>query len=168
MPRPPKTRACNETEKKKAEIFYQIDDLIISSRWDEALESLHYLYWNSLSIRSQIVQKFAWLYFEMKNPKKSLAFPEQLIPTENLVINRMILENLIQLNDRKRAIYQLSKTPLSTNEKKKLLNSIIGDKKRNSDYFVNQIAFRCSKCTRFLFFIRDQPRCLFCDERNIR
>lgn len=168
MPRSLKTRVCTETEKRKAEIFNKIDDLINKSRWNEALENLFYLHRNSPSLRLQINQKLAWLYYENNNPKKSLEFLEQLIPTKNFGINRMILENLIQLNERKRAIYHLAKAPLNSTEKKKLLSSIFPMDKKATESLLGHLTIRCSKCTRFLFFINDQARCLFCDETSLR
>ncbi|MFX0181884.1 MAG: hypothetical protein ACFE95_02280 [Candidatus Hodarchaeota archaeon] len=120
-----KIRVCTETEKRKAEIFNEIDDLIIKSRWKEALEKLFYLHRISPSLRLQINQKLTWLYYEANNPNKSLKFLEQLVPTKNFSINRIILENLILLNEEKKAIYHLAKAPLNCTEKKITLFNIL-------------------------------------------
>jgi DNA repair protein RadA len=40
--------------------------------------------------------------------------------------------------------------------------------KKATESLLGHLTIRCSKCTRFLFFINDQARCLFCDETSLR
>ena len=84
MPRPAKTRVCTETEKRKAEIFNNIDDLILTGCWDEALDKLGYLFRNAPSLRARVHRKLAYIHFEMKNYQKSLGHLHYIIPTKEV------------------------------------------------------------------------------------
>ncbi len=163
MPRPAKTRVCSETEKKKAEIFNHIDDFIMTGRWSEALENLQYLYRNAPSLRLQVQRKLAWLYFEMQNHQKSLTYLQKIIPTNDTFINRMVIECLLKLDKKNYAISHLARAPLPIPKKRELFFLIFPELKK--EYTMKkfpQIAIRCPKCTRFLFFTQNQLRCLFC------
>lgn len=168
MPRPPKIRVCTETDKKKAEIFNHIDELIITGRWSEAIDNLQYLFRNAASLRTQVHRKLAWLYFEMKNYRKSLAYLQKITPTPEVTINRMVIECLLQLDEKDRAVWHLAKAPLKLTEKRKLLDLIFPELKgenhlEKESLWLPQITIRCSKCTRFLFFTQGQLKCLFCN-----
>ena len=168
MPRPSKTRICTENEKKKAEIFNHIDDLIIKARWQEALDYLQYLFRNAPSLRMQVHRKLAWLYFEMKNDRKALSYLQTFIPSNDLVINRMVIECLVRIGENNTAIWHLAKAPLTIFRKRTLMALISSGENRKSGSKTNrmdlcQINIRCSKCTRFLYFIQDKGNCLFCD-----
>lgn len=169
MPRPSKTRICTENEKKKAEIFNHIDDLIIKARWQEALDYLQYLFRNAPSLRMQVHRKLAWLYFEMKNDRKALSYLQTFIPSTDLVINRMVIECLVRIGEKNTAIWHLAKAPLTISRKRAFMTLISSGKKRKSERRMNRmdsqrINIRCSKCTRFLYFIQDKANCLFCDD----
>ncbi len=168
MPRLSKTRVCTETDKKKAEIFNHIDDIIVSGRWSEALENLQYLYRNAPSQRAQVNRKLAWLYFEMKNYRKSLGYLQSIIPTNEVIINRMVIESLLQLDKKDQAILHLAKAPLKLTKKRKLLFIIFPELKgkfsiTEKSLRLPQITIRCPRCTQFLFFTQNKPKCLFCD-----
>ena len=138
------------------------------SRNHEALENLSYLYRNAPSVRTQVQRKFAWLYFEMKNYRKALTYLQDIIPTNEVFINRMVIESLLKLKKKDFAIYHLAKTPLPATKKQELFFLIFPElKNENFVKDVNlkfpQVTIRCSKCTRFLFFTLNQPKCLFCE-----
>lgn len=170
MPRPAKTRVCSETEKRKAEIFNHIDDLILTGRWSEASENLQYLYRNAPSLRTQVKRKLAWLNFEIKNYQKALAYLQDLIPTKEAFINRMVIKCLLRLDKKHHAIFHLAKTPLPPTTKQELFYLIFPELKKEyikEDVKVprltHRVTIRCPKCTRFLFFAQNKPICLFCD-----
>ncbi|MFX0126075.1 MAG: tetratricopeptide repeat protein [Candidatus Hodarchaeota archaeon] len=168
MPRPVKTRVCSETEKRKAELFNCIDDLIITGRWSEASENLQYLYRTAPSVRTQVQRKLAWLYFEMKNHRQALAYLQDMLPTNEAFINRMVIESLLSLNKKDYAIFHLAKAPLTATKKQELFFIIFPElKNENNIKDVSlkfpQVTIRCPKCARFLFFTSKQPKCLFCD-----
>lgn len=167
MPRPAKTRVCTETEKRKAEIFNNIDDLIFTGCWDEALDKLEYLFRNAPSLRARVHRKLAYIHFEMKNYQKSLGHLHYIIPTKEVFINRMIIECLLQLENKKRAIIHLANAPLKKSEKRKLLSLILPELKTTiedttEELRMPQIALRCPTCTKFLFYTQNKFRCLFC------
>ncbi|MHA2294341.1 MAG: tetratricopeptide repeat protein [Candidatus Hodarchaeales archaeon] len=169
MPHPSKIRVCTETEKKKAEIFNHIDDLIISARWQEALDYLQYLFRNAPGLQVQVNRKLAWLYYELKNDRKALSYFHRIIPSNDLAINRMVIECLVRIGEKNKAIWHIAKAPLTISRKRTLMTLIFpGDKKKlgsnieKLDFF--QINIRCAKCTRFLYFIQDKSNCLFCDD----
>jgi tetratricopeptide (TPR) repeat protein len=168
MPRPRKVRVCTETERKKAEIFNRIDEKIIEGDWNDALASLRYLFRNSPSLRSHVKQKLAWLYFQTKEYSKAIAYLQDLIPINDLMINRMIIECLLQLGEKKSAIWHLAKAPLKTEEKQRLMLLISPEMNkefdsRNESINISQITIRCPYCTKFLFFIEEKLKCLDCD-----
>ncbi len=167
MPRPAKTRVCTDTEKRKAEIFNHIDDLILTGCLDEALDKLGYLFRNAPSLRTRVHRKLAHLYFEMKNYQKSLGHLKHIIPTREVFINRMIIECLLHLDIKKRAIIHLAKAPLKKSEKRKLLTLILPKLNTTIEDTIEElrlphIALRCPTCTKFLFYNQNKFICLFC------
>lgn len=167
MPRPAKTRVCTETEKRKAEILIHIDDLILTGCWDEALDKLGYLFRNAPSLRARGHRKLSHLHFEMKNYQISLGHLKHFIPTREVFINQMIIECLLQLDNKKRAIIHLAKAPLKNSEKRKLLTIILPELKTTiegttKELMVPKIALRCPTCTKILFYTQNKFKCLFC------
>lgn len=168
MPRPAKIRVGTETDKRKAEIFNHIDDLIINSRFSEALENLNYLFRNAPSLGAQIHRKFAWLFFKMKNYKKSLIYLQQITPTNEVFLNRMAIESLLQLDMKEQAIWHLAKAPIDLTSKRQLLYLIFPEletkfQTKIDNIPISQTTIRCHRCTRVLFFTKNRPICLFCD-----
>ncbi len=168
MPQSKKFRVCTETEKKKAEIFNKIDEQINNGNWDDAFANLQYLFHNSPSLRRQVQQKLAWFYFQRKEYSKTIAYLQNFLPTNNLMINRMIIECLLQLGEKKRAIWYIAQAPLSIDKKQSLMLLISPktndeSKLRKESTSISQIAIRCPFCTKFLFFIEEKLKCLDCD-----
>lgn len=168
-----KTRVCSETDRKKAEIFNHIDDLILTNRWSEALKDLQYLLRNGApNLRPHVHRKLAWLYFEMKNYKKSLAFLQFLLPSRKVHINRMLIRSLLYLDKKDQAVWYLAKAPLQLRYKRELLYLIFPDLKeelelRQSGLYLSQITVRCPNCTQYLFFIQNNLKCLFCNKYSL-
>ncbi|UCE14867.1 MAG: hypothetical protein JSV04_06710 [Candidatus Heimdallarchaeota archaeon] len=170
MPRPIKTRVCSETDKKNAEIFNHVDDLILTNRWNKALEDLQYLHRNGPpNLRPLVSKKLAWLYFEMKNYKKSLVFLQFLLPSYEVHINRMLILSLFYLDKKDQAVWHLARAPLQLSNKRELLYLIFPDLKKEfqRNPSGSQISVRCPNCTQFLFFIKDKMKCLFCDKNSL-
>ena len=168
MPRQTKIRVCTETEKRKAELFNKIDDLLAEERWNEASNQLQYLYRNAPSVRPQVQRKLARLHLELKNYQKCLTYLQEFIPTSDIYINRMVIECLLQLKNKDQALLQLASAPLPSTIKRDLFFLIfpeIQEKKMFSSTKANldsQVTLRCPICTQFLFFTENKPRCLFC------
>ncbi|UCG03399.1 MAG: hypothetical protein JSW11_05285 [Candidatus Heimdallarchaeota archaeon] len=172
MPRPIKTRVCSETEKRKAEIFNKIDELIQTGRWNEAASKLHYLYRNAPSVRQQVQRKLAWLYFETKNYYKSLTYLQELIPTTDNFINKMVIECLLKLDKKYHALFHLARLHLPPTKKRAFFFLIFPELQENlsnkADLKDSQITIRCHNCTRFVFFTDNRPRCLFCNTFSVK
>ncbi|MFX1508168.1 MAG: hypothetical protein ACFFDC_18945 [Promethearchaeota archaeon] len=168
MPHETKIRVCTETEKRKAEIFNKIDDLLAAERWNEASIQLQYLYRNAPSVRTQVQRKLAKLYLELKNYQKCLTYLQDLIPTSNTFINKMIIECLLQLNNKEQALLHLARAPIVPIKKRDLFFLIFPELKNefSSDKAKQlldpQVTLRCPLCTQFLFFTENKLRCLFC------
>ncbi len=168
MPRSAKTRVGTETDKRKAEIFNHIDDLIINNRFSEALENLQYLFRNASSLRAQVHRKLAWLYLEMKNYRKALIYIQDLLPTNEVYLNKITIECLLQLDKKEQAIWHIAKAPLELVAKRQLLYIIFPEletatRKKEESISMPQITIRCPNCTRVLFFTQNRPTCLFCN-----
>ena len=167
MPRPTKIRVCTETEKRKAEMFNKIDDLIQTGELNEALDYLHYLYRNAPSVRAHVQRKLAQCYYELKNSPKCLIHIQDLIPSSDTLINKMVIESLLRLDKKNLALFHLARAPIPTIKKRELFFLIFPEFKE--EYSVNkgeqkssQVIIRCPICTKFLFFINNKPECLFC------
>ncbi|MFX0084082.1 MAG: tetratricopeptide repeat protein [Candidatus Hodarchaeota archaeon] len=168
MPQNKKFRVCTETEKKKAEMFNKIDEKISNGNWDEALANLKYLFRSSPSHRSQVKQKLALIYFQRKEYSKTIAYLQNYLPTNDLMINRMIIECLRQLGEKKQAILHIARAPLNIKEKQSLMLLISPkmdeeNELRKLSNNISQITIRCPYCTKFLFFIEEKLKCLYCD-----
>ncbi|MFX1515740.1 MAG: hypothetical protein ACFFC6_05480 [Promethearchaeota archaeon] len=173
MPHPTKIRVCTETEKRKAEIFNKIDNLIQTRRWNEALDSLHYLHRNASSIRAPVQRKLAQCYFEMKNFQRCLSYLQDHIPTTDTSINNMIIECLLQMDKKKLAVFHLVRAPLPLKKKRDLFFLIYPELEEevSSNQVLRkevQVTIRCPNCTRFLFFSNNRPKCLFCNDPKKR
>jgi hypothetical protein len=167
MPNQNKIKVCTETEKKKAEIFNKIDDLLEAGYWSEALVQLQYLYRNAPSVRTHIQRKLACLHWELKNYQKCLTYLQDLIPTPDTLINRMVIECLLQLNIKDQALLHLARAPLSPLKKRDLFFLFFPELYEDySSPRVPQVILRCPVCTRFLFFTDNKPRCLFCEKMD--
>jgi len=168
MPRPTKIRVCSETEKRKAEIFNRIDDLIQTGALNEALDYLHYLYRNTPSVRTHVQRKFAQCYYELKNFQKCLTYLQDLIPTSDTFINQMVIESIIQLDKKDHALFHLARAPTPPTKKRELFFLIFPglQEEYTLSKMDSQVSVRCSKCTQLLFFIDNKPSCLFCDNSS--
>ncbi|MFX0206681.1 MAG: hypothetical protein ACFFDT_11910 [Candidatus Hodarchaeota archaeon] len=168
MPCQTKIRVCTETEKRKAEIFNKIDKLLAAERWNEASNQLQYLYRNAPSVRTQVQRKLVRLYLELKNYQKSLTYLQDLIPSTDTSINRMVIECLLQLNNEDQALLHLARAPLPSIKKRDLFFLIFPELQEihhlnKMDLVDSQVTLRCPRCTQFLFFVNNKPKCLFCE-----
>ena len=167
MPHPTKIRVCTETEKRKAEIFNKIDDLIQTGGVNEALDYLYYLYRNAPSVRAHVQRKLAQCYYELKNFQKCLTYLQDLIPTSDTFINRMVIESLLQLDKKDLALFHLARAPMPPAKKRELFFLIFPELQEEysvnrGEYKSSQVTIRCPECTQLLFFIKNKPKCLFC------
>jgi hypothetical protein len=107
------------------------------------------------------------LYLELKNYQKCLTYLQALIPTTDTYINRMVIECLLQLKNNDQALLQLARAPLPTKIKRDLFFLIFPElqdefSSNKAELLNPQVLLRCPRCTQFLFFTDNKPRCLFC------
>lgn len=150
----------NTTDRKKADLFNSIEDLIKKGYIQDAIDHLEYLYRTTPSIKQTILLKFAKLYTQIAQPEKALLYLQKIIPTSDLQTNELIFENLIKLDKEHQAIMFIARSDLSINQKTILLknNGLL----KEPSVLIQPVILQCLKCNSFLFFLNNKLTCLTC------
>ena len=159
MPRKARILVGNSTDRKKAELFNSIDDLVEKGYNQDAIEHLEYLYRTTPSLKKHIFLKIGKVYTKMVQPQKALFYLQKIIPNSSFEVNQLIVENLMIIN-KKQAIMFIARSGLPLYQKIRLLKKygLITESLENNE----PVNLQCLKCSSFLFFLNGKLTCLTC------
>ncbi len=160
---------CSPTERKKAELFNQIDTLFQENRFEQAITNLHYLLRTDPSREQDIRFKLAQIFFKRNEIDQTLNILSPLLPSSKRNITELAIQSFISLDEKENSLRILVNSPLHDYEKRKLYQRYFSDSPEGQDNFSiwPQLDIYCPECGDYLFFHQEKIVCLKCHQKEI-